>query len=82
MSVDIGITDPKITAPSLLIVGEKDYSLKSPGIEDYIRSGAVKQFVPELDITFLPEGSHFMHEQLPEHVNQLIITFLDEHSVQ
>lgn len=81
LPVDIGITDPKATAPALLIMGEKDYVLNFPGMEDYIRSGEVKKFVPDLDIIFLKEGNHFVHEQNPEHVNELIIAFLDKHSV-
>lgn len=79
--MDIGIADPKVTAPALLIMGDKDYSLKFPGIEDYIRSGAVKKFVPDLNIAFLAGGSHFVHEQLPHQVNELIITFLDKHGI-
>ncbi|XP_059597271.1 uncharacterized protein LOC100256864 [Vitis vinifera] len=31
---DCGVKDPKITAPVLLIVGEKDYVLKSPRMEE------------------------------------------------
>ncbi|EXB54384.1 Epoxide hydrolase 2 [Morus notabilis] len=80
LSVDIGIVDPKVTAPALLIMGAKDYSLKFPGIEDYIRSGAMKKFLPALNITFLEEGSHFVHEQFPDQVNELIISFLNKHS--
>ena len=57
-------------APSLLIMGEKDYILKFPGMEDYIRAGAVKHFVPNLDIACIAEGSHFVHEQFPDQVNQ------------
>lgn len=78
--MDCGITDPKVTVPALLIVGEKDYVLKFPGMEDYIRSGAVKHYVPNLEIIYEPEGNHFVHEQLPEKVNHLIIEFLDKHS--
>ncbi|KAJ7948293.1 Epoxide hydrolase 2 [Quillaja saponaria] len=81
LKVDTGISDPKVTVPVLLIVGEKDYFLKFPGMEDYIRTGTVKHFVPDLDIIYLPEGSHFVHEQLPEKVNQLIISFLDKQSI-
>ncbi|KAG6661460.1 bifunctional epoxide hydrolase 2-like [Carya illinoinensis] len=80
LTVDCGITDPKVKAPSLLIMGEKDYVLKFPGMEDYIRSGTVKQFVPDLEIKFMPEGNHFVHEQLPKQVNELIITFLNKHN--
>ena len=81
LTTDIGITDPKVTAPVLLIMGEKDYCLKFPGFEDFIRSGAMKQFVPDLVITFVAEGSHFVHEQFPELINELITTFLDKHGI-
>ena len=75
--MDCGIKDPKVTVPSVLIMGEKDYFKKHPGREDYI-SGAVKNRVPDLEIIFMPEGSHFVHEQFPKKVNQFIITFLDK----
>ncbi|KAK9223768.1 hypothetical protein WN944_012214 [Citrus x changshan-huyou] len=73
---------PEVTAvkvPALLIMGDKDYFLKFPGIEDYIRSGKAKDLVPNLEIIHLPEGSHFVQEQSPEEVNQLILTFLNKH---
>ncbi|XP_062162344.1 uncharacterized protein LOC133869384 [Alnus glutinosa] len=73
------ITDPTVKAPALLIMGGKDYILKFPGIEDYIKSGKVKEFVPDLEITFLPQGTHFVPEQSPEEVNQLILSFLSKH---
>eukprot|EP00262_Sarcandra_glabra_P016999 TRINITY_DN567_c0_g2_i2.p1 TRINITY_DN567_c0_g2~~TRINITY_DN567_c0_g2_i2.p1 ORF type:complete len:313 (-),score=53.61 TRINITY_DN567_c0_g2_i2:287-1225(-) len=76
----LGISDPKVRVPSLLIMGEKDYCLKFPGMEDYIRSGKVKEYVPNLEIIFLPEGTHFVQEQSPNQVNQLIITFLNNHT--
>ncbi|KAI4333978.1 hypothetical protein L6164_018722 [Bauhinia variegata] len=79
--VDYGASNPKVNVPSLLIMGEKDYVIKFPGIEDYIRGGAVKQFVPNLEIVFLPQGGHFVNEQFPEKVNQLIVTFLDKQNV-
>ena len=80
MKTDYGIKDPKITCPALLIMGEKDYALKFAGMEDYIRSGQLKHFVPDLEIIFVEEGSHFVHEQLPEKVNELLINFLDKYS--
>ncbi|MBA0842572.1 hypothetical protein Goarm_002392 [Gossypium armourianum] len=61
-------------------MGEKDYVMKFPGMEDYMRKGIVKQFMPNLDITFMPEGNHFVQEQLPEQVNELILTFLNKNS--
>ena len=72
--------DPKLEIPALLIMGEKDYVLKFPGIEEYVRSEKVKDYVPKLEIVFLPEGSHFVQEQCPEEVNQLLLTFLVKHT--
>lgn len=80
IKIDCGIADPKVTCPALLIMGEKDYVLKFAGMEDYIRSGKVKQFVPELSVSFMEEGNHFVHEQLPLEVNALIVNFLSKHS--
>ena len=80
MPEDHGITDPKITAPGLLIMGEKDYILKFPGMEGYIRSEKVKEYMTNLEIIFMAEGNHFVQEQLSEQVNQLLITFLNKHS--
>ncbi|CAL5409819.1 unnamed protein product [Camellia sinensis] len=74
------LSNTKVECPALLIMGEKDYVFKFPGIEDYIRSGQVKTFVPDLKITYLPEGTHFVQEQFPDQVNQLILTFLSKHS--
>ncbi|THU67155.1 hypothetical protein C4D60_Mb05t21670 [Musa balbisiana] len=71
--------DPKIEVPVLLIMGEKDYAFKFPGMENYVRSGTLKHFVPDLEIKYIPEGSHFVQEQFPDQVNQLVITFLKNH---
>ena len=69
----------KVEAPALLIMGEKDYVLKFPGMEEFVKSGQVKMFVPNLETTYVPEGSHFVQEQFPDQVNQLILTFLNNH---
>ena len=50
----------------LVILGEKDYFLKFPGVEDFIKSGAVNQFASNLEIEYVPEGSHFVQEQFPD----------------
>ncbi|KAF6146851.1 hypothetical protein GIB67_018504 [Kingdonia uniflora] len=74
------LIDPKIEVPTLTITGESDYTLKFPGFEEFVRSGRVKECVPDLEIIFLPEGTHFVQEQFPEQVNQLIKTFLKKHT--
>ncbi|KAJ9686373.1 hypothetical protein PVL29_015330 [Vitis rotundifolia] len=53
---DCAVKDPKITAPGPLIVGEKDYVLKSPRKEEYIKSKKVKEFMPNLEIMDLRIG--------------------------
>lgn len=61
----------------MVIIGEEDYATKVPGVDEYIRSGDVKKYVPNLETVYVPHGSHFVHEQFPNYVNQLILTFLD-----
>ncbi|XP_020592457.1 LOW QUALITY PROTEIN: uncharacterized protein LOC110032983 [Phalaenopsis equestris] len=68
--------DPTIKVPALLIMGEKDYVIKFPGMEQYVRGETQKKFIPNLELKFLPEGSHFVHEQNPEEVNGIILDFL------
>ncbi|CAI9756503.1 unnamed protein product [Fraxinus pennsylvanica] len=72
--------DPKVQVPALLIMGEKDYVFRFPGMADYITSGKVKTFVPNLEISFIPEGTHFVQEQLLAQVNDLILNFLRSHN--
>ncbi|XP_035544180.1 bifunctional epoxide hydrolase 2-like [Juglans regia] len=76
---DLKLPDPTVKVPALLIMGVKDYVLKFPGIEDHVKSGKVKELVPDLEIIYLPEGTHFVHEQSPDEVNQLILSFLGKH---
>ncbi|KAJ9168879.1 hypothetical protein P3X46_020361 [Hevea brasiliensis] len=74
---ELSITEPKIEVPALLIMGAKDYVFKFTGIKDYIEGEKLKEFVPNLKIIYLPEGTHFVQEQSPDEVNQLILTFLN-----
>lgn len=76
----INLQNPKLEVSSLLIMGEKDYCFKLPGTEDYIRNGKVKAYVPNLEIKYIPEGSHFVQEQFPDQVNQLLLDFFSRHS--
>lgn len=77
----IDIQDPQVRVPAMLIMGEKDYVMKFPGMEENIRSGAIKKLVPDLEVVFMPEGNQFVQEQLPEEVNELIISFLNKNIV-
>ncbi|CAA0817892.1 alpha/beta-Hydrolases superfamily protein [Striga hermonthica] len=75
---EFDIMNLKVEVPALVITGGKDYSLNFPGIEDYIKSGRSKVYVPNYETEYLPEGSHFMQEQFPDKVNQLILNFLNK----
>ncbi|KAJ4703462.1 Epoxide hydrolase 2 [Melia azedarach] len=72
------ISNPKIEVPVLLVMGGKDYYLKVPGIEKCLTSGEVKEYVPDLEIKFLADGTHFIQEQFPDQVNELIISFTNK----
>ncbi|CAI9087510.1 OLC1v1021589C1 [Oldenlandia corymbosa var. corymbosa] len=80
-SIDEGfeISEVEVDAPALLIMGEKDFYIKFSNLEGYIRSDQAKKFVPRLETVFIPEGSHFVQEQLPYQVNKLILNFLKTH---
>ncbi|KAL6623136.1 hypothetical protein ACP70R_033015 [Stipagrostis hirtigluma subsp. patula] len=73
--------DPKFQVPVFVVMGEKDYVFKFPGVESVLRDGIMEKFAPDLKITYLPEGSHFVQEQFPEKVNELLISFLKDHPV-
>jgi pimeloyl-ACP methyl ester carboxylesterase len=77
---DLKLPDSVVKVPTLLIMGGKDYVFTFPGIEDLIKSEKAKEFVPNLEVTFIPEGTHFVQEQFPEQVNQLIHAFLAKNS--
>ncbi|MED6183953.1 hypothetical protein PIB30_042693 [Stylosanthes scabra] len=73
-------SEAKVNVPALLIMGGKDYSRKFPGLEDLTKAGKAKEFVPNQEITFIPEGTHFVQEQFPAQVNELILAFLAKHT--
>jgi pimeloyl-ACP methyl ester carboxylesterase len=63
---DFNLPDPIVKVPALLIMGGKDYVFKFPGIEELTKGEKAKEFVPNLEVTFIPEGTHFVQEQFPE----------------
>ncbi|KAM0064953.1 putative soluble epoxide hydrolase [Helianthus debilis subsp. tardiflorus] len=73
------VQNPKVEVPTMMIMGEADYVLKIPGMGEYIRSGEVKKYVPNQETIYVPHGSHFLPEQFPEKVNELVLDFLNRH---
>ncbi|XP_009780367.1 epoxide hydrolase 2-like isoform X1 [Nicotiana sylvestris] len=76
MAEQLNVTARTVQVPAMLIMGEKDYVLKFPGMEDYIRGEELKSLVPKLEIVFMRKGTHFVQEQMPNEVNQLLLSFL------
>ncbi|XP_062201357.1 uncharacterized protein LOC133903893 [Phragmites australis] len=75
------IEDPKFQVPVFVVMGEKDYVYKLPGFESVLKDGIMEMFAPDLKIAYIPEGSHFVQEQFPDKVNELLIGFLKDHPV-
>ncbi|KAF6989224.1 hypothetical protein CFC21_006572 [Triticum aestivum] len=71
--------DPKFKVPVFMVMGEKDYCFKFPGFETAMRSGVMNTFAPDLKITYIPEGCHFVQEQFPDQINDLLLGFLKDH---
>ncbi|NVM44176.1 MAG: alpha/beta hydrolase [Candidatus Lokiarchaeota archaeon] len=59
-----------INVPTLVIWGEKDTALTTYNLE------GLDEFIPELTIKRIPEGSHWIINELPDKVNSLIREFL------
>ena len=59
-----------ITAPTLLIWGERDRYL---GIE---MTEGLSRWVPQLQVSRIPDASHWVQNDAPERVNRLLVEFL------
>lgn len=66
----LGHTEPLIEKPALMIYGERDTVARAPDLE---------RFVPEVDIVTLDCG-HWIHLEMPEQTNQLILDWLVRHN--
>ncbi|GJN19771.1 hypothetical protein PR202_gb07080 [Eleusine coracana subsp. coracana] len=73
------VEDPKFQVPVFVVMGLKDYVYKLPGFESVLKDGIMKMFAPDLKIAYIEEGSHFVQEQFPDKVNELLIGFLNDH---
>lgn len=59
-----------INVPALVIWGEKDTALTTHNLE------GLNEFIPDLTIKRIPEGSHWIINERPDKVNSLIREFL------
>jgi pimeloyl-ACP methyl ester carboxylesterase len=59
-----------IEVPTLIIWGEKDEALTTYNLE------GLDEYIPDLKIKRIPEGSHWIINEEPDKVNSLIREFL------
>lgn len=69
-SASTGTRSNSIEVPTLLIWGEQDIAL---GIE---LTHHLEQWVPRLRVERLPDSGHWVQQEKPERVNELILEFL------
>ncbi|KAL6954929.1 hypothetical protein U1Q18_020041 [Sarracenia purpurea var. burkii] len=70
-------TGSQIKVPVKFVVGDKDVTYTTPGVKDYVHSGAFKRVVPFLEEVVVMEGvSHFLNQQKPEEISALIYDFI------
>jgi epoxide hydrolase 4 len=62
-----------IYAPTLLIWGEQDVAL---GID---LTHGLEQWVPDIQIQYVPDSGHWVQQEKPDQVNELIAQFLQSH---
>ncbi len=67
-----GLAELKIEVPTLVIWGEKDRYLLTGNLE------GLDQFVPNLTVKRIPEGSHWVIHEQPVLVNSYIRDFIEE----
>lgn len=69
-----------LSTKALYITGNDDLVIKFPGLRGYV-DNHFKKVVPNLkDIVYL-EGGHFIQQEQPTKVNELLIAFFKEHSI-
>ncbi|KAL6644114.1 hypothetical protein ACP70R_018880 [Stipagrostis hirtigluma subsp. patula] len=79
-AAELEYANPRFEMPMFAIMGEKDYILKFPALKDYMSSEKLKEIAPDHRITYIAEGSHFVQEQFPDLVSELMIEFICKHA--
>ncbi|KAI4372519.1 hypothetical protein MLD38_010739 [Melastoma candidum] len=72
-------TGAQINVPVKFIIGNQDLTYNMPGAKDFIHKGTLKKYVPLLDDVVVMDGAaHFIHEERPQEVTQLIHGFFQK----
>lgn len=70
LTASVGVESLRVTVPTLVIWGEKDTALLPGNLV------GLEQFVPNLTVERIPEGSHWVVHEQPDRINRLIREFL------
>lgn len=71
----VGGLKAKIKVPTLMIWGEKDPAL---GIHTVL---GTNKYVENLDVRYIPEAGHFVHEEAPKVVNEILLAWVKGEAV-
>ena len=66
-----------VPVPTLAVTGRRDRCIDSTLFRQLMLPG---DFPGGLEVKQIPEAGHFVHRERPEHVNRLLINWLDQHN--
>ncbi len=69
---------PNITAPTLVIVGEKDTATLATG-NHVATSRVLAERIPNAELTILENAAHSFFQESPERANEVVLAFLRRH---
>jgi pimeloyl-ACP methyl ester carboxylesterase len=72
LQLNLNPDDYRVTVPTRVIWGENDHALPKSLLD------GLEQFIPDLKIERIPEGSHWVIHEQPERINRLIHQFLKD----
>jgi epoxide hydrolase 4 len=72
LKLNLDPADFQVKVPTSVIWGERDIALPATLLD------GLEQFVPDLQIERIPEGSHWVIHEQPQRINQLIRSFLSQ----
>lgn len=73
-------TNVGVQTPALFVAGDKDLVMGFPGVKAHV-SKKMKSVVPNLkDVVFL-KGGHFIHQEQPARINELITAYFQEQTL-
>ncbi|XP_034706620.1 epoxide hydrolase A isoform X1 [Vitis riparia] len=70
-------TGEQVRVPVKFVVGDLDMVYTTPGVKEYVDSGAFKKDVPCLeDIVIIEGAGHFINQEKAEEINNYIVDFI------